>query len=106
MQILVDAAFKGAAVLMMATAATAMMRRTSAAMRHLVWVVAVSALLWIPALSFVLPAWQVLPAIQRSTEMPVWEESYAPIDPPAEAGPVGPITMQAPTTNSAAPMVM
>ncbi|HEY0811120.1 MAG TPA: hypothetical protein VGD49_13220, partial [Longimicrobiales bacterium] len=69
MQILVDAAIKGAAVLLIATAAIALMHKTSAAKRHLVWVVAVSALLLIPVLSVLLPAWQVLPAL-HSDEVP------------------------------------
>jgi beta-lactamase regulating signal transducer with metallopeptidase domain len=39
-----------------------MLKRDSAAMRHLVWLVAIVAMLFIPVLSVLLPQWQVLPA--------------------------------------------
>src|SRR5687768_15111040 len=83
MQILVDAAIKGEAVLLIATAATALMHKTSAAKRHLVWVVAVSALLLIPVLSVLLPAWQVLPALQSEDGPRLTMNTFAP----AAAGP-------------------
>ena len=85
MQIFADAALKGAALLMTASAATAFMRNASAAKRHLVWAVAISALLLIPVLSLVLPAWHVLPAIQRSAEPAIAVESTPVSQAPAKA---------------------
>lgn len=58
---LADAAVKGTALLALAAIAAAALRRDSAATRHLVWLVAVVALLVVPALSAVLPGWRVLP---------------------------------------------
>jgi beta-lactamase regulating signal transducer with metallopeptidase domain len=49
------------AVLGAAWAGTALMRRSSAARRHLVWCVALGAVLLLPGLSVLLPAWHVLP---------------------------------------------
>jgi beta-lactamase regulating signal transducer with metallopeptidase domain len=69
-EMLFDAAAKGALVLMIAAMATSSMRRSSAARRHLVWAAAVSALLLIPLLSFVMPAWGVLPTASLKSEAP------------------------------------
>ena len=57
-----DAAIKGLIVLFAAWIATLTMRHTSAAMRHLVWVLAVCGVLFLPMLSGLLPAWRILPA--------------------------------------------
>ena len=59
--ILLDAALKGVVILAVATGAILLMRRTSAAARHLVWFMAVFCLLLVPVLSVALPSWQVLP---------------------------------------------
>src|SRR3954469_14636366 len=59
--LLADSAVKGTALLALAAVAAAALRRDSAATRHLVWLVAVVALLVVPALSAVLPRWRVLP---------------------------------------------
>jgi beta-lactamase regulating signal transducer with metallopeptidase domain len=59
--VLVDAALRGSVVLLAALAATRLMRRRSAAARHLVWVVALASMLSLPLLARVLPAWRVVP---------------------------------------------
>jgi beta-lactamase regulating signal transducer with metallopeptidase domain len=59
--LLLDAALKGAVVLACALAATRLMRRASAASRHLVWAVSLAAVVALPVLAPVLPAWKVLP---------------------------------------------
>jgi beta-lactamase regulating signal transducer with metallopeptidase domain len=59
--VLVDSAVKGAVILAVAWGATLLMRRASAAMRHLVWGLSVVSLMILPGLSVVLPAWRVLP---------------------------------------------
>lgn len=60
--LLVDSAFKGAAVLSLAAVVVLILRRHSAASRHLVWLAAFLALLAVPICSVVLPRWQALPA--------------------------------------------
>ncbi|HEU4455461.1 MAG TPA: M56 family metallopeptidase [Longimicrobium sp.] len=59
--LLLDAALKATVVLLGALAATRLMRRRTAAARHLVWVVALAGVLALPALAAVLPAWKALP---------------------------------------------
>ncbi len=59
--LLVDSAIKGAALLVFASLVVLMLRRDSAATRHLVWLVAIVAMLFVPALSALLPQWRVLP---------------------------------------------
>src|SRR3954469_23411299 len=54
--ILADTAVKGSLVLAIAAAAAWMLRRRSAAARHLVWTAAATALLALPFLSATLPA--------------------------------------------------
>jgi beta-lactamase regulating signal transducer with metallopeptidase domain len=60
--LIVDAAVKGTALLVLATALAAALRRDSAATRHLVWLLTMVALLVVPAISAFLPQWRVLPA--------------------------------------------
>lgn len=59
--LLADASLKGAALLVLAGVYTLVMRRASAASRHMVWLAAVVALLVLPVLALVLPGWRVLP---------------------------------------------
>lgn len=59
--LLLDSAVKGAAILAAAACAAVFLRRDSAATRHLVWLLALIALLAAPLLSAVLPQWRVLP---------------------------------------------
>lgn len=56
-----DAALKGALLLAVAALCVLALRGASAATRHLVWLVAVVALLLVPVLSVCLPQWRVLP---------------------------------------------
>ena len=59
--VLLDATIKGAALLALASLVILCMRRTSAASRHAVWLLAMVGLLLLPALSTTLPGWRVLP---------------------------------------------
>ena len=76
---LLDIAIKATAILTIAWAASTAMRRTSAAARHLVWLMAVAGVLILPALSVILPSWQVLP---RNVPM---ETTAPPSDAPSTA---------------------
>src|SRR5438552_2623746 len=58
---LMDSAVKGTALLMLAVVAAIILRRDSAATRHLVWMLAIVAMLTVPLLSAMLPEWRVLP---------------------------------------------
>ena len=59
--LLVDSAVKGTALLVLAAVAAMILRRDSAATRHLVWLLAIVAMLVVPVLSAMLPQWRVLP---------------------------------------------
>jgi beta-lactamase regulating signal transducer with metallopeptidase domain len=59
--LLVDCAVKSTALLALAAIAAMILRRDSAATRHLVWLLAMVAMLVVPVLSAMLPEWQVLP---------------------------------------------
>jgi bla regulator protein BlaR1 len=56
-----DAAIKGFLVLLAALVATRLMRRASAASRHLVWLAALAGVLLLPVAAAVVPAWRALP---------------------------------------------
>jgi beta-lactamase regulating signal transducer with metallopeptidase domain/uncharacterized membrane protein len=59
--VLMYSAVKGTALLVVATIAALTLRRDSAATRHLVWLLAMAAMLVVPVLSAMLPRWRVLP---------------------------------------------
>lgn len=59
--LLVDSAIKGTALLVLASITAMILRRDSAATRHLVWLLAMVAMLAVPVLSAMLPQWRVLP---------------------------------------------
>src|SRR6476646_402946 len=63
--ILASAALKGTVVLTAASLTAWMLRRRSAAARHLVWTAATAALLALPFLSATLPELRVVPAAQE-----------------------------------------
>mgnify|MGYP005842456723 CR=1 FL=1 len=81
--ILSDAALKSLGILMPAAVATATMRRSSAAARHLVWFLAVASLLVLPILSGVLPAWRILPHWADPVPALVFAPAPATTEPPA-----------------------
>ncbi len=62
MPLVFDSAFKGAVLLATAALVALVLWRASAAARHLVWLVAIVALLVVPVLSLALPQWRVLPS--------------------------------------------
>ena len=63
--VLVDSAVKCTALLVVAAVAALILRRDSAATRHLVWLLAMAAMLVVPVLSAMLPRWRVLPEWAR-----------------------------------------
>ena len=60
--LLMDSALKGVALLTLAGLLSLVLRKASAAARHLVWLIALGALLALPMLSAMLPGWRVLPS--------------------------------------------
>src|SRR5437667_7519107 len=68
---LVDSAVKGTALLMLAAVAAMILRRDSAATRHLVWLLAIVAMLVVPVLSAMLPQWRVLPGWAEISPQPI-----------------------------------
>ncbi len=73
--VLLDSGAKGVALLALAAGGSFALRRASAASRHLVWTLAMAGLLLLPALSVVVPKWQ-LPLLPptlgiRSTPSPL-----------------------------------
>jgi beta-lactamase regulating signal transducer with metallopeptidase domain len=76
---LVDVAVKATVVLAGAFGATWGMRRSSAAARHWVWVLAFVALLVLPMLAAVLPAWRILPSWSPKPNAVVVENTPAEI---------------------------
>src|SRR5713101_2498448 len=81
--LLVDSAVKGTALLVLAAIAALILRRDSAATRHLVWLLAMVAMLGVPVLSAMLPQWRVLPEWAGISPKPV----VADFGPPSIAGP-------------------
>ena len=65
--LLVDSAVKGTVLLVLAAVVALILRRDSAATRHLVWLLAIVAMLVVPVLSAMLPQWRVLPAWMSSS---------------------------------------
>ena len=59
--LMVDSTIKGSVLLLLAAIAAVLLRRDSAATRHLVWMLAIVAMLFVPLLSATLPSWRVLP---------------------------------------------
>src|ERR1700686_3665021 len=76
--LLVDSAVKGTALLMLAAMAATILRRDSAATRHLVWLLAMVAMLVVPVLSAMLPQWRVLPEWAGISPKPVVVNSRPP----------------------------
>src|SRR5580704_6569379 len=76
--LLVDSAVKGTALLVLAAVAATILRRDSAATRHLAWLLAIVAMLVVPVLSALLPQWRVLPRWARISPPQVFAEMSAP----------------------------
>src|SRR5438445_11332391 len=74
----VDAAVKGTALLVLAPIAAMILRRDSAATRHLVWLLAIVAMLVLPVLSAMLPQWRVLPGWAGISPEPVVVDTSPP----------------------------
>lgn len=93
--VLADAAAKGTVILLVALGATHLMRRRSAAARHLVWVVALASMLALPLVTRVLPAWRVVPVpapLRPATSFAAAPPPASPLTPrtaahPADAAP-------------------
>jgi len=66
---LADAVAKTTVMLLAAALASIVLRSASAAMRHLVWTLALSSALVLPIASFALPKWQ-LPLVTITSESP------------------------------------
>jgi beta-lactamase regulating signal transducer with metallopeptidase domain len=95
--LLLDFAVKGTALLVLAAVVAAVLRRDSAATRHLVWLLAIVAMLALPLLSALLPEWRVLPQWAGvAPELAVAEASPRPIVGPAHpVDTVGPLPRNA-----------
>ena len=75
--VLMDSAVKGTALLVVAAIAALTLRRDSAATRHLVWLLAMAAMLVVPVLSAMLPRWRVLPEWVRIPPRGPWSRRTA-----------------------------
>jgi len=60
--VVVDSAVKGFVLTLAAAIGMLALRKTSASLRHLLWVSAMAGLVALPIMSFVLPSWRVLPS--------------------------------------------
>jgi len=100
---LFESTLKSSALVLLAIAVTSVLRRAPAALRHLVWVMAIGASLAIPLLPSILPAWRVLPAVP--TFAVETHSNYSMIIEPVsmdESGPVAPTRPSATTASKAA----
>ncbi len=77
---LIDAVAKATILLALAGGVTLLLRRASAASRHLVWTVALLAALAAPVLSLTLPRWQLPIVTLASASAPDAEAALAPAD--------------------------
>ena len=83
---LADAVAKTTLILLAAAGASIVLRSASAALRHLVWTLALSSALFLPIASFALPKWQ-LPLVTITGPAPAIEVLHdAGASLPAKAG--------------------
>jgi len=61
---LFDTSLRGLAILAVTLLMSGLLRKRSAAVRHLLWLFAVAGLLLVPVLSSCLPAWRILPHVE------------------------------------------
>jgi hypothetical protein len=80
--LLLDSAAKGTALLLLAALATWLCRRSSAALRHSIWCLAMGGLLVLPVASWALPAWQIPILPPESLLPPVSEVAGLPMSIP------------------------
>jgi HEAT repeat protein/beta-lactamase regulating signal transducer with metallopeptidase domain len=78
---LVDSVLKATVVLLAAFVATSALRHASAALRHLIWTLALVGALMMPVLSLALPRWELPLFTIASTELP----ALSPVAPPIES---------------------
>ena len=64
---LLDGAIKGTAVLLLALGAARLLKSAPAALRHLLWTLALICLLIVPVLSILVPSWR-LPLLPQSAQ--------------------------------------
>lgn len=76
---LLDSAAKGSLLLALAAVAVVCLRRDSAATRHLVWLLAIVALLATPLLSASLPQWRILPGWTKLATAELAPKSSPPV---------------------------
>lgn len=83
--LLMDSTIKGTVFLILALLLVLFLRRDSAATRHLVWMLAIVALLAVPVFSLLLPQWRVLPEwanlAHEQAENPTEPAVHAKLDP-------------------------
>lgn len=81
--LLADSAVKGTVLVVLTAGVAMLLKRDSAATRHLVWQLAIFAMLGVPVLSAMLPQWRVLPAWASHSPVPTADN----ISPSLQAGP-------------------
>jgi HEAT repeat protein/beta-lactamase regulating signal transducer with metallopeptidase domain len=81
--IVVDALIKATLVFSVAGLATLALGRASAALRHLIWALALASVLALPLLSIALPRWQ-LPVVRVAAQQAA-DITVAPLAPPSDA---------------------
>jgi HEAT repeat protein/beta-lactamase regulating signal transducer with metallopeptidase domain len=86
---LADAVAKTTVILLAAAVASIVLRRASAALRHLVWTLALSSALVLPLASFALPKWQ-LPLLTITTESTAPIAASLPSEEPVQDSSVAP----------------
>ena len=84
---LIDSAIKGTIAMLLAGCVCFVLRRDSAATRHLVWSMAVCLLIGMPVLSLVLPEWRVLPAWLHSVQPAVVATTVTSVAPMGASSP-------------------
>jgi beta-lactamase regulating signal transducer with metallopeptidase domain len=92
-----DAVLKASAILAAATGASFALRRSSAALRHLVWTLALCSAVAVPILSLALPKWQ-LPIVRLDRPVPAPAPSVEEPTATATARMAPPLTDAIPTT--------
>ena len=96
LQFLIDATMKSVVILTVAGLFGLVLRRRSAAVRSLVWSLAILGCLIVPLFSFTLPQWEVgvLPATQEGFEADRWADNRQAATPPVPivAGPLSSTT--------------